>query len=475
MTTGDPRLAALEALDAGTASSLLALSGDVVLVLSRRGVVESVAFAGPEHGIEGHEEWVGRPLADVVGIDSRAKVEALLTEAGTRGATRRRQVNHPQPGGGEVPVQYVVARLGRGDRLIAVGRDLRTVSALQQRLIEAQQAMERDYWKLRHIETRYRLLFQTSGEAILVLDAAGLTVVEANAAAGALFGEPVDRLAGRAFPFGVADEDRRVVDEAMGAAKAAGRSAVAAVKLAAGGYAALTASTFRQDAQTLVLVRLATGVGAAAGPSRVPTAALMAQAPDAFVVTDLEGRVRVANAAFLDLAQLATEDQALGEPLGTWIGRPGADLPVFLAMLRKHGAVRLITTAARGAHGATTEVEVSACWVPEAEPPVVGFVIRDVGRRLAAGPQGARDLTRAVEQLTGLVGRVALRELVRDTADLVERHFIEAALEMTQDNRTSAAEVLGLSRQSLYVKMRRHRLLASAGSEDADGDLEVTG
>jgi transcriptional regulator PpsR len=134
-----------------------------------------------------------------------------------------------------------------------------------------------------------------------------------------------------------------------------------------------------------------------------------------------------------------------------------------------------MATSARGAHGAVTEVEVSAAWVPDAEPPVVGFIIRDVGRRLSAGPQGARDLTRAVEQLTGLVGRVALRELVRDTVDLVERHFIEAALDMTQDNRTSAAEVLGLSRQSLYVKMRRHRLLEPAGDDEQDGGLEVAG
>jgi DNA-binding NtrC family response regulator len=94
--------------------------------------------------------------------------------------------------------------------------------------------------------------------------------------------------------------------------------------------------------------------------------------------------------------------------------------------------------------------------------------MRDIGRRLASGPQGARDLTRAVEDLTSLVGRVTLRDLVRDTIDLVERHFIEAALELTNDNRTSAAEVLGVSRQSLYVKLRRHRLVAPTAERDGE-------
>ena len=40
---------------------------------------------------------------------------------------------------------------------------------------------------------------------------------------------------------------------------------------------------------------------------------------------------------------------------------------------------------------------------------------------------------------------------------------IEAALNLTCDNRASAADVLGLSRQSLYVKLRRF------GLRDYDG------
>jgi DNA-binding NtrC family response regulator len=58
--------------------------------------------------------------------------------------------------------------------------------------------------------------------------------------------------------------------------------------------------------------------------------------------------------------------------------------------------------------------------------------------------------------MTELVGRVPLKELVRDATDVIEKLCIEAALELTGDNRASAAEMLGLSRQSLYVKLRRY-------------------
>ena len=61
-----------------------------------------------------------------------------------------------------------------------------------------------------------------------------------------------------------------------------------------------------------------------------------------------------------------------------------------------------------------------------------------------------------------------LKELVRETTDVIERLCIEAALELTGDNRASAAEILGLSRQSLYVKLRRYGL-GDLGS-DADDD-----
>lgn len=89
---------------------------------------------------------------------------------------------------------------------------------------------------------------------------------------------------------------------------------------------------------------------------------------------------------------------------------------------------------------------------------VYGFVLRPVARPLIADAKSAEGLPRSVEQLTELVGRVPLREIVRDTTDIIERLCVEAALQMTGDNRASASQLLGLSRQSLYAKLRRYGL-----------------
>ena len=73
---------------------------------------------------------------------------------------------------------------------------------------------------------------------------------------------------------------------------------------------------------------------------------------------------------------------------------------------------------------------------------------------------------RSVEQATALVGKVPLRELIRNSTDRVERRCIETALRRTGNNRASAAALLGLSRQSLYAKLRRHGLMDSHRETD---------
>ena len=51
-------------------------------------------------------------------------------------------------------------------------------------------------------------------------------------------------------------------------------------------------------------------------------------------------------------------------------------------------------------------------------------------------------------------------DVAADNTDVVEKLCIETAIKLTNNNRASAAEMLGLSRQSLYVKLRKYGLIA---------------
>ena len=457
--------ASLGPLDADAAATLIAAASDVTLVLDDAGVVRDIAFQSEElsQALEDGADWPGRAWIDTVTVESRVKVEQLLKDTASAAPSRWRHLNHPQRDGGSVPVLYSVVPAGEDGRVVVFGRDLRAISALQQRLVNAQESIERDYTRLQHVETRYRLLFQTSPEAVLILDSATRRVTEANPAAGPLLGEGARTVAGRPFLDLFAPGTVAAVESLLAAVRSAGRADdVRARLLPDAREVTVSASLFRHDNTSLYLIRLTplTTDDASAVVPKVKSKLLkvVESAPDGFVVTDPGGRVVTANAAFVEMTQLTGEEQVRGEPLDRWLGRPGIDVDVLTANLRQRGSVRLFATVMRAEYGTEADVEVSGVSVMNGGQPCLGFAIRNVGRRLSTETKAGRELPRSVEQLTELIGRVSLKDLVREATDVIERLCIEAALELTGDNRASAAEMLGLSRQSLYVKLRRYGL-----------------
>jgi transcriptional regulator PpsR len=293
-------------------------------------------------------------------------------------------------------------------------------------------------------------------------------VVEANPAASQLLAADPRRLVGRHFPEGFDEAGTRAIESLIAGVRAAGRANEIRARLRDGTELTVSAALIRQENTSLVMLRMTRVMSLSNNaPDRAELssglAKIMERAPDGIVVTSQDGRIQSANAAFLDLIQINSEDQVRGESLDRWLGRPGVDLNVLLANLRQHGAVRLFATTLRSDYGASSEVEISAVAIRNGEQPSFGFIIRNVDRRVSADSGTEQALPRSVEHLTELVGRVPLKEVVRESSDMIERLCIEAALELTGDNRASAAELLGLSRQSLYVKLRRYGLSDAAG------------
>lgn len=456
-------------MDAEAASRLIAAAADATLVLDGDGVIRDMAFGNADlaAALGGRKAWVGRALSDSVTEDSRAKVNDMLTGAAAHEVPRWRHLNLRGTDGSSLPLLCAANHVTGSDRSIVFARDLRLLASLQQRLVEAQQAMEREYGRLRQAETRYRLLFQMSGEPVLVLDAASLRVLEANLAADRLFGaEP-------SFLDAFAAEERPRIEALLTAVRSAGTAEERRVTLAGTGREALlSASLLRHERSALFLVRLAF-LGAEREAMPTPSTRLadfVESTPDAFVLTSADGRIITANPAFLELAELANEAQARGEELSRFLGRQSIELDVLLAQVRGRGPVRMFRTILRGDHGAEADVEVSAVSVLDGGQTCFGFTIRDVGTRPLASTDATPALP-AAGQLTDLVGRVPLKELVREATDVIEKLAIEAALELTGNNRASAAEMLGLSRQSLYVKLRRYGI--GEGDADEEGPANV--
>lgn len=427
-------LSLLSGLAPELAAAFVSLSSDIALVIDDGGVIRNVATsdAGPAAG-----GWVGRRWAETVTGDTRRKIELLLQEVGSAGVARRREVNHPSPGAPDIPIAYTAIRLGATGPVLAVGRDLRAVAAIQQRFVDAQQDMEREYWRLRQAQTQRRLLEQVARDAVLVVDARTLEPLQANRAAKLLFGDA-------ALP--------PPIQELMSVARSSGRSAEVRTRLASGMSIELSATPFRApgaDHSQRLLVR-----ARPAEPEPLPTEG------DAVVVTDSAGRVLVANAAFGLLVR--DGGPAIGRPVVEALGDPQRALAALLAEVRREGIAELGSLVVGGAGVEVQRLEATASLIAEGDQECIGLSLRRMGTVAAAPVDGDEGLLALVEGLGRLLGRgtdLPLTEVL-EAARAAERHAIVLARRRSADDQ-AAAVLLGIPNAELQERMHRLGIVPS--------------
>ena len=455
-------------------AALPTVQPDITLLLDMEGVIREATLS-PAMSSESVDGWLGRPWVEIAGDMGGDKVKRMVDDARVSGISAFRQINQRFPSGLEIPMEFTTVLLGGRAGMLAIGKNLQAVAELQSRLIAAQQTMERDYWKLREIETRYRLVFDASNEAVMIVSAANLRIIEANRTAIEALNPSRRRnedLAGRELLHDVAAEDREAVREMLARIRERGKALSILVHLGAEAKPwMLRGSLITAEPGHVFLLQFtaATDLSAATESREHSTVEeLIDYLPDGFVALDAAGIIRHANQAFLDLVQIGSKGSAVGESLGRWLWQPGADLNALLANIQRHRTVRLFTTTIRGELGTDTEIEISAGSSGEgSEQSHIGVLLRNVARRLPSG--GESDFLRtALGSMSEQIGKSSLRKLVKNTVSIVEQHYVKEALELAGGNRTATAELLGLSRQSLYAKLNRY------GLDDKGPDTEET-
>lgn len=436
---------------------------DITLLLDMEGVIREATLS-PMMAAEKVDGWLGKSWVEIAGEAGGDKIRRMVDDARASGISAFRQINQRFPSGLELPMEFTTVLLGGRAGMLAIGKNLQAVAELQSRLIAAQQTMERDYWKLREIETRYRLVFDASDEAVLIVSAANLRIVEANRAAVEALSSSRRRnedLAGRELLHDVAAEDREVVREMLNRVRERGKALSILVRLGAEAKPwMLRGSLITGEPGHIFLLQFTAASNAVVAPvngAHSTVEALVDHLPDGFVALDEAGVITHANQAFLDLVQVGGKGSAVGESLARWLWQPGADLNALLTNVQRHGSVRMFTTTLRGELGSDTEIEISAAHAENGDGRHIGVMLRNVSRRLPA--QGEGDTLRtALGSISEQIGKSSLRKLVKNTVSIVEQHYVKEALELARGNRTATAELLGLSRQSLYAKLNRYGL-----------------
>jgi transcriptional regulator PpsR len=452
------------------ASTVVRVAGDIALVIGDDGRISTLAEGALALQGDG-EGWVGRAWSDTVDASARQKIELLLQEAQAHGVSRRRELNHPSPGGADIPVSWAAVRLGAHGPVLAVGRDLRAVSAIQQRFIDTQQELERVYWQRRQAESRYQQLFQVANDAVLVLDAQSFQVLEANPAAGSLLGAPVEALSGHTLRGHIDQALQPTLDELLVTARATGHAAEVRLRVAGPGTPIdMSATPFRADEQHCLLLRARRAEASANDPQAVLD--FMGQTPDAVVVTDSAGRVLWANRAFVEMCEASDERRLKGRPLADALGGEPLQWASLLARVRSRGIIGQTHVALRVPGAPPLLASVSAALLAEGDQEHIGFTLRPAGEA-AALPAAADVLAADIRGLGARLGQLSLEQLLAQASRMAELHFIQAALRAAGGRLDAASRTLAVSPRVLLHRMHELGLPSPLPAGSHDGPTQV--
>ena len=463
----------LERLGIHSIATILAAGTDIAIVSDLEGMIKDVHFLDPELKNYNLNDWAGKNIRETVTVESASKIDRMMKDASSFGRHGNYQVNHPSDGFPDLPVSYTVIRQENWDHLLLLGDDLRQIMSMQQRLVQTQLDLEAEYRNLQANEARYRTIFQMAPEPMILLDGARKTILDMNSASALTFGVEAIKLQGKPLNDLFKRNAEEPAIDAASEARHSGLPVTFSAKIATSGEpVAVTMTPYREHGNANILMTVApvnedlaltakghgkSGSGDFHRQGRLmPGTTRLDKLPEPVFTIDLKGQIIRVNEMFLDLTQLPNASMMIGRMANNWIGTSPVDLQVLLSKLKDDDNVRGFTTVVKNHLAGEKKVQLSAAIDRQAGE--INIIVSNVS---------ASDNQIAIQKLgrseTGdgfseLVGRVPMKELVRESLDVIEKMCIETALDQTRNNRASAAELLGVSRQSLYIKLRKHGL-----------------
>ncbi len=433
------------------ASICASIASDIALVIDANGVIREVSCRNQESALNS-SEWVGQRWVETVTAETRSKVERLLEEASAGGISRHREVNYRSIGGPDIAVNYAAIRLGSSHTILVAGRDLSSVSSIQQKFVERQQELERDYWQRRNRESHYRQLFQVATDSVLVVNSSDFRILEANLASAGLFDVSLDNLIGQDVADGIMHLYRPAVHELLVTARASGQPAEIRVPLARKiGFIALSATPFRSanGMQLLVRARATTSHSMVAGPSR-RVVDFVERTPDAVVISDANGRVVMANPAFVRMCARSGAREVDSRPIHVLLGCSNDVIAAAIESVQLHGMASVQFFSQHAHH--RIAYALAGALLDDSDQETIGFSIRIVDINIAVDSGAAPfsvSLTEQLNLLSAQIGERAFPSILEEAASILRQFFVDSVLQRAGGDPASAAAILGITEQEV--------------------------
>jgi transcriptional regulator PpsR len=447
-------------------SQIARASADISFVLDDSGSIQNIYSDNKYLAKQISDDLIGKKWLEVVEPDSRTKVQCLLDDANTDTISKFRQINMI---GNErniaLPMMCASIKTSSSKKIIVIGRDITEVSRLQQNLVSAQKEISQNYLQISQLEERFRSIFEIGTESIVIVQADDeYPIVEMNRNAIKQLLLAKNNCIGKSLLSLIPAKEIIKVINFLKGVQDTDEPSILKTLLSNGEATQISATSFINSGIPYLLLNLKP-LDLAKVSSLIDADSLTVEAiennPYGFVVCTPEGLILKANKAFNKLSSTKGEQDLIGTNIRNYLGPETVDFDLMMQSLQGKASSQSCVSSITNATSSIKLVDISA--VSVAQPRAcIGMIFRQVDSRQNKGARIDKKLVRSSQELSMLVGKVPLKDILAETTDLIEQLCIKAALNLTQDNRVSASEILGLSRQSLYIKLRKYGLVDSS-------------
>ena len=446
---------------------VLATSSDIAVLLNSDTKISSILVNKAEKSYGNLDHWIGRKITDFLTTESIPKIKSAIDKL-ENGETvlYGLELNHVDNAYWQFPIKYNIHRLGKDGQIILLGRDLQTISENQQRFVKAQIASEESIEEKRELEAHFKVLLTKTTDALAFINAKSGEIIFSNPAFQELFfNDDFKDEKTEMESFIAGNSERKGFMEKLSIAAHGSYDISEELETTSGEVIfSITPNVYRAAGQQIIICQFFPKTIRKQGEKEL-TENLLAtfhNSSDAIIFTDIKGSIQYTNERFLDLTNTSHKNEVIAQNLSDFLGRGEIDLAIMLENVMKSGAVKIYSTHLKSSFGTKIDIEASVSRNNSDANGLIAFIVREV-----LSPSGREEASKVYSRLEHsqdevaakeLVGSATLKEIVTDTTDVIEKICIEAALGITNNNRAAAADLLGLSRQSLYVKLSKFEM-----------------
>ena len=437
--------------------------GDINMVINSSGDVLKVSTPKGSP-LTDLSDWTNKNMNDLLTLESREKFDAHMESISeiNRAATRSFELNHISAKTGEFPVRYKGIRIGRTSNILLVGTDLTPVAEIQKKFVNSQLALEREYTKYRNYETRYKVLIEFTTDPIIVIDAYTGLIIDSNPSGQKIFTSKKEKFVGQKIDKFISWDININTLEVLKSDATANLTRTAVLKdKEKSPKIKITPTIFRAENELCLMLKVTAADENPSAPNEFPEILqkFYENTKDSVIFIDKSGVIKYANSSFLSLCKSGSDQLVLGKSFSDFLARGFIDLKVLIDAALENGTTMPFTTQFLSAYDIKIDIEITGTKLFSEFGTFICFLIRYSSDAVKQDSNDSAVSEQATQNIMKLVGSAPLKELVADTNDIVEKICIETALKMTKNNRVATAEMLTLSRQSLYVKLRKYNLL----------------